>query len=69
MQTIIGLVQAGCNIADCFKQYPQYDVIKLDTNLKKTKGSITVKPQDSHQLYEETNLPNGSFNSLNLFPN
>ena len=59
MQTIIGLGQAGCSIADCFKQYPQYEIIKVDTGLKRTKGSVLVKPQDSHQLYEEAKLPNG----------
>jgi len=59
MQTIIGLGQAGCNIADCFKQYPQYNILKIDTNLKKSKGSIGLKPQATPELYEEANLPRG----------
>ncbi len=31
METIIGLGQAGCSIAEKFKQYPQYDVYRLDS--------------------------------------
>jgi len=59
MQTIIGLGQAGCNIADCFKQYPQYNILKIDTSLKKAKDSIGLKPQSSPELYEEAKLPRG----------
>ena len=58
MQTIIGLGQAGCNIADQFKQYPQYKIIKLDEGLRKTKSSFGLKRQASPELYEE-NLPRG----------
>ena len=29
MQTVIGLGQAGCNIAECFKQYSEYNVLKI----------------------------------------
>ena len=58
MQTVIGLGQAGCNIADQFKQYPQYKIIKLDEGLKKTKTSFGLKRQTSPELYEE-NLPRG----------
>jgi hypothetical protein len=58
MQTVIGLGQAGCNIADQFKQYPQYKTIKLDVGLRKTKTSFGLKHQTSPELYEE-NLPRG----------
>ncbi len=58
MQTVIGLGQAGCNIADQFKQYPQYNIIKLDAGLRKTKTSFGLKRQTSPELYEE-NLPRG----------
>ncbi len=34
METIIGLGQAGCAIADRFAQYPQYEVYKMDVGLK-----------------------------------
>ena len=53
MQTVIGLGQAGCNIADQFKQYPQYKIIKLDEGLRKTKSSFGLKRQASPELYEE----------------
>ena len=58
MQTVIGLGQAGCNIADQFKQYSQYKTIKLDVGLKKTKTSFGLKRQASPELYEEK-LPKG----------
>ena len=58
MQTVIGLVQAGFNIADQLKQYPQYKIIKLDEGLRKTKTSFGLKRQTSPELYEK-NLPRG----------
>jgi len=33
METVIGLGSAGCNIADCFGQYPQYKVYKIDNGI------------------------------------
>ena len=33
METVIGLGSAGCNIADCFAQYPQYKVLKIDSGI------------------------------------
>jgi len=33
METIIGLGSAGCNIADRFAAYPQYKILKFDTEL------------------------------------
>ena len=33
METVIGLGSAGCNIADCFAQYPQYKVYKIDNGI------------------------------------
>jgi hypothetical protein len=27
---IIGLGEAGCNIAECFRKYPQYSIYKID---------------------------------------
>jgi len=53
MQTVIGLGQAGCNIADCMKLYPQYDVLKIDVGLKRTKKTLGLKEQATPELYEE----------------
>ena len=63
MQTVIGLGQAGCNIADQLKQYSQYKIIKIDTELKKTKTSFGLKHQTSPELYEEK-LPRGMIKTL-----
>ena len=56
MQTVIGLGQAGCNIADCFKQYSEYNVLKIDAGLRKTKTTLGLKKQDSPEAYED-NIP------------
>ena len=63
MQTIIGLGQAGCNIADQLKQYSQYKIIKLDVGLRKTKTSFGLKRQTSPELYEKK-LPRGMIKHL-----
>ena len=43
METIIGLGQAGCRIADRFTQYPQYEVYKMDVGLKRTPRTYGIK--------------------------
>jgi len=57
VDTIIGLGNAGCNIADMFAQYSQYLTYKLDVGLEKTK---TTFPLDMHQKIEnyEEKTPN-----------
>ena len=49
---VIGLGQAGCNIAEKFKEHPQYKVFKIDAKLKKAKGVYALKHQDTPELYE-----------------
>ena len=53
MQTVIGLGKAGCNIAECLKEHPQYDILKIDAGLKKTKKTLGLKEQVSSELYEQ----------------
>ena len=43
---IVGLGQAGCNIAELFKQHKQYDVVLLDEG-KGIKKKNTVEEYDS----------------------
>ena len=52
MDTIIGLGNAGCNIADRFAAYPQYKVYKLDVGLKTTKKTFGIKEQEQIEDYE-----------------
>ena len=54
MQTIIGLGKAGCNIANCLKEYSEYNVLNIDVGLKKTKSTFGLKKQDSVELYEKS---------------
>ena len=43
MGTVVGLGQAGCNIAKLFSQYPQYEAHYIDSFRDKEKtGAISV---------------------------
>ena len=57
---IIGLGKAGCNIADVFAQYPQYNIYKIDIGLKGD-NCFSVKKQKGPEEYEK-NTP--SFKSF-----
>lgn len=55
---IVGLGAAGCNIADKFTQYPQYNIYKIDVGLKglKKNGIYAMPKQNSVEDYE-SNCP------------
>jgi len=63
METIIGLGQAGCNIADCFAKHDEYDIYKIDTGLEAYKrtpygdfpqdGVYNMMPQSGPEEYEK----------------
>ena len=53
MDTIIGLGNAGCNIADEFAKYPQYSIKKIDVGLEKTKTTFPLKEYEKIEDYEE----------------
>jgi hypothetical protein len=55
MDTVIGLGQAGCNIADEFAKYDQYKILKIDCGLDglKQDGIYEMPWQDSPERYEE----------------
>ena len=53
MDTIIGLGNAGCNIAEMFAQYPQYKAYKMDVGLKRTKTTFPMKEYEKLEDYEE----------------
>jgi hypothetical protein len=58
MDTVIGLGQAGCSIADKFAKHDQYKVYKIDSGIKsKEKNSYSFPPQTSPEEYEK-NCPN-----------
>ena len=54
METIIGLGQAGCAIADRFAQYPQYEVYKMDVGLKRTPRTYGLKRTTTPEEQEES---------------
>ena len=65
METIIGLGSAGCNIADQFAKYPQYEIYKIDegayTGTRKDANMLSVTKQNSHQEYEANTPDLNSF--------
>ena len=52
---IVGLGSAGCNIAELFGQYSQYNIYKLDVGLPKEKGNFLL-PEVAH-VEEYENIP------------
>ena len=48
---VIGLGQAGCNIADALAQYPQYKIYKIDVGLE-GKRCLNIKQQSGPEEYE-----------------
>ena len=54
MDTIIGLGKAGCAIADKFAQYPQYKILKIDSEGldSKNKNNCVLTKQNSPEEYE-----------------
>jgi len=53
---IVGLGQAGCNIAECFSQHPQYNVYKLDNGLPRAKNTYPIAKRDTHEEYDKNPL-------------
>jgi len=52
METVIGLGQAGCKIAEQFAKYPQYDVYRIDSEKRQGNKFKHIKECDSHEEYE-----------------
>ena len=53
METIVGIGSAGCNIADQFAQYSQYNIYKIDTGLKHDSYSYNIEECNTHEEYEK----------------
>jgi hypothetical protein len=54
MDAIIGLGQAGCNIADYFsKNYTQYQVYRMDKGISNGLNTYTLPDYDKHEEYDE----------------
>ena len=53
METIIGLGNAGCNIAEKFSQYSQYNVYRIDTEKRLGKNFRKITQRGSHEEYEK----------------
>ena len=51
---VIGLGSAGCNIADKFARYPQYNIYKIDVELEglKKDGIFSLQKYESAEDYE-----------------
>jgi len=53
---IIGLGDAGCNIADSFAQYPQYKIFKINVDMAE-KGCYNVPILETAEEYEAYEYP------------
>ena len=55
MDVVIGLGEAGCNLADGFSKHPQYDVYKIDTEIEHNpkKGLYKMPVFPSSEDYEK----------------
>jgi len=49
---IIGLGEAGCNIAECFRKYPQYNIYKIDAGVS-GENCFNVPTQKDAEEYEK----------------
>ena len=52
MDTIIGIGEAGCNLANCFAKYPQYSIYKIDTDIE-GRQCMAIEAQTTPEKYEE----------------
>ena len=49
---IIGLGEAGCNIAECFRKYPQYNIYRIDAGVS-GENCFNVPTQKDAEEYEK----------------
>tara|TARA_R110002012_G_scaffold313225_2_gene524635 strand:+ start:182 stop:1021 length:840 start_codon:yes stop_codon:yes gene_type:complete len=61
MDTIIGLGNAGCQIAEKLSNYPQYKIYKLDVGLTKKKGNYPLPELSTPEEYDALELKLGNF--------
>ena len=54
METIIGIGNAGCNVAATFQKYNVYDVYKINNDISSDSNNYNLITRNSHQEYEET---------------
>ena len=57
---IVGLGTAGCNIAEKFSQYSQYEIYLIDT-VKRDGKSLRIAKKDGHEEYESQSKLRGAF--------
>jgi hypothetical protein len=53
---IVGLGGAGCNIADAFSQYPQYNIFKIDVDISGDR-CYSVPKLSGAEEYEKHSFP------------
>ena len=57
MKAIIGLGEAGCNIADQFAKYPQYRVYKIDAGLESFKDLVVDDLDEPNRRISHFDIP------------
>ena len=58
---VVGLGNAGCNIAKYFENYPQYNVSYVDVGLGKSGKSYGLTKRDTHEAYDKKQIRMAKF--------
>ena len=57
MKAVVGLGQAGCNIAAQFAKYPQYRIYKIDTGLESFKDLVVDDLDNQNRRISDFDMP------------
>lgn len=68
MQTVVGLGQAGCKIADKFDIYPQYNIFKIDTEISSLENVFDIPRCATSEDYEHSDYPGLTSFFTNIAP-
>mgnify|MGYP003649034640 FL=1 len=54
MDTLIGIGNVGCNVVEKMSSYPQYNILKIDSDLREGDGVLKLEAMASHEEYENS---------------
>ena len=57
MKAVVGLGEAGCNIADQFAKYPQYRIYKIDAGIESFKDLVVDDLDNPNRRISHFDMP------------
>ena len=63
MDTLVGIGNVGCNVVEKMSSYPQYRILKIDSEPRDGDGFLQLKPMSSHEEYEK-NFPENDIREI-----